>query len=121
MVTPEANPQDVRRVIETQEEDAVIQDFLQEAADEIIDEKSITFGTTSKRKRLEKYYAALKIAKFKERAAESSTVGDSSVTYDASLVSELEAEVRKLDPSNSLIPTDKPSGVFNVPDSKGVE
>jgi hypothetical protein len=121
MATPIATPQDVRRTIETQEDDAVIQDFLQEAADEIVEEKSLTFSAQSQRKRLEKYYAALKIVRYKERAAASSTVGDSSVEYDASLVGELEAEVRKLDPSNSIIPTDKPSGVFSIPDSRGID
>ena len=120
MATAQADASDVKLRIPTELDDTDIDEFLTEAAEEIIDEKNIDVSG-SKRKRLEAYYAALKIVKFRERRAEKESGDETSVTYDSSITDELEAEVRKLDPSDSLIPTNKPSASIGIPDSKGID
>jgi len=120
MATAQASADDVTLIIPTELDDSTIVKFLNQAADEIIDEKNIEVSG-SKRERLEAYYAALKIVKFRERRAEKESGDETSVTYDSSITDELEAEVRKLDPTDSLITTNKPSASISVPDSKGID
>ena len=101
---PTATPDDVEGVIDTALESGEIQNYLEDAefeARQAIEEYADEL-TTIERRQLEKYLAALRIAETKDRRVSEDTVGDSSMTYEASTVKTLRSRVHARDPSNSL-------------------
>lgn len=101
---PTATPSDVRGVIDTGLSDSEINNFLADAefeAKQEINDYSNKLSTTEKTQ-LEKYLAAYYVVSSKDRRAEESTVGDSSITYEASTVRWLKSQVADRDPTNKL-------------------
>jgi len=101
---PTATATDVEGVIDTDLSAPEIDNYLEDAEFDAKQEiKDYANKLTSTEKtQLEKYLAALYIVTTKDRRAEESSVGDSSITYEASTVRALKSKVQKRDPSNKL-------------------
>jgi hypothetical protein len=101
---PTATPDDVEGVIDTALDSGEITNYLEDAefeARQAIEGYGDELSTTEKTQ-LEKYLAALRIVETKDRRVSEDSVGDSSMTYEASTVKNLRSQVHARDPSNSL-------------------
>jgi hypothetical protein len=101
---PTATESDVKGVIDTDLSTSEINNYLEDAefdAEQEIKDYANKLTSTEKTQ-LEKYLAALYIVTMKDRRAEKSSVGDSSITYEASTVRAIKSKVQKRDPSNTL-------------------
>lgn len=102
---PTATVDDVRGVINTSLDDAEITNFLEDSefeASQAIDDYD-TELTTTERRQLEKYHAALLIRRTKEKGLTSQSGESRSLSYENVMsVSELRVAVDKRDPSGTL-------------------
>lgn len=99
-----ADPSDVDPgVISTNLEDSTIQGYLDDAtagAETTIPDYDE--WESSRKRRLEKYYAALLIREFRDRPVSSASRETASVTYEGASLESLRKMVDRLDPSGEL-------------------
>ncbi|WP_323190459.1 hypothetical protein [Halostella sp. PRR32] len=115
MVDPVASPSDVKVEYATTLDDSTINNYLERAARENARHNDPSAMSDADRTDLEAALAAYWIATRSADRAESSTQsGRTSVDYESSVVEQLEATIRNLDPSGELPPENKPQASFEV-------
>lgn len=115
MPAPAATPADVRLEYDTDLADAEVNDYIDRANREVERHTDADGMDTALRSDLEAALAAYWIAtRSEDRAAESVQSGRTQVDYEASVVEELLATVRSLDPSGNLPPERREQAHFEV-------
>lgn len=103
---PEAEPSDVREVLDTQLDDPELTSLLERVAREIDreyeDSPSVTFEDAQHRSDFEAVLTALRIAGGRGRRSESVATGRSQVTYETSEIDNLRQRVRRTDPGGQF-------------------
>lgn len=98
---PEATPDDVRGVIDTDLLDPPINDYLADAAFAINHHVDMALETPHRRQ-LEKYLAAFYIVQSKDRSYAKASEGRGTLEHEGDTVAWLRERVQSLDPSGML-------------------
>lgn len=114
MVTPLAQPDDVRGEINVGLSDSEIQFYIDDAAFENDRVNTVADMSDELRIRIERKVAAVKILERKEREATEESVGPTSFSYEVSTIERLKDEVSELDPSNELYEDADVGGSYEV-------
>lgn len=100
---PAADADAVRVELDTDLDDADIEDVLARASRDVDREYSADdFADTAHRRDFEAVLAAFRIASGRDRRLQKQSLGDASQTFEASEVAYLRSQVRKLDPGTEF-------------------
>lgn len=104
MTDPVAQPDDVRREVDTQLDNEVLSDILAVVARDVGREYDVAdaFENEDHRRDFEAALTALRIVSGRDRRAEQVSSGRSSVTYEASEVASVRSRVTRRDPGDSF-------------------
>ena len=116
----EASPNDVRLEIETHLEDEVIMELIEKKTRDIDRDTNVSELDTPTQRDLEAVLTAIHIATRLDRSAERVQTGQTSQTYESSMVDELRADARRLGATDELLgigATDKRASI-SVPKTR---
>lgn len=98
----EAEPSDVRALIDTSLSDGEIQTYIDRAQEDNERVNNVDAMDQTQLRRIEELLASIKILSYRERSTRQQSVGNASKTYERGQIGQLRSELSNWDPSGRL-------------------